>query len=106
MLVKETIEQKLEDAFAPYHLEVVNESYMHNVPAGSESHFKVVVVCDQFQGQRLLPRHRAINTVLADELSNNVHALAIHTYTVEEWQNLFDGVPSSPSCRGGAKLSG
>ncbi|WP_087024367.1 transcriptional regulator BolA [Thaumasiovibrio subtropicus] len=104
-MIKETIEQKLLDAFTPSHLEVVNESYMHNVPAGAESHFKVVVVSDEFDGQRLLQRHRAINTILATELSDHIHALAIHTYTGNEWQNLYQGAPNSPSCRGGAKLT-
>ncbi|OAN13886.1 transcriptional regulator BolA [Photobacterium jeanii] len=97
------IQDKLEQAFAPLHLEVLNESYMHNVPAGSESHFKVVIVSAAFEGQRLLARHRAVNTVLADELATQIHALAMHTYTESEWQNLFDGAPASPSCRGGGK---
>ncbi|KLV11077.1 MULTISPECIES: transcriptional regulator BolA [Photobacterium] len=103
-MIKERIEEKLHNAFSPLHLEVVNESYMHNVPAGSESHFKVVVVSEQFEGMRLIGRHRAINSTLADELANDIHALAIHTYTQSEWQNLFDGAPASPACRGGSKL--
>ena len=32
----------------PTHLEIINESYMHNVPKGSETHFKVVVISDVF----------------------------------------------------------
>ena len=104
-MIQERIHDKLQEAFAPLHLEVVNESYMHNVPAGSESHFKVVIVSKQFEGQRLLSRHRAVNSVLADELANEVHALAMHTYTESEWQTLFDGAPLSPTCRGGAKLT-
>lgn len=103
-MIQERINDKLQQAFSPLHLEVVNESYMHNVPAGSESHFKVVIVSEQFEGVRLLGRHRAVNNVLADELAGEVHALAMHTYTESEWQNLFDGAPLSPSCRGGAKL--
>ncbi len=104
-MIKESIEQKLLDAFSPSHLEVVNESYMHNVPAGAESHFKVVVVSDNFDGQRLLQRHRAINSVLSVELSDRIHALAIHTYTGNEWKNLYQDAPNSPSCRGGARLT-
>ncbi len=104
-MIQQRIEDKLQQAFEPVHLEVVNESYMHNVPAGSESHFKVVIVSKQFDGVRLIGRHRAVNNVLAEELANNVHALAMHTYTETEWQNLFDGAPSSPSCQGGSKLA-
>ncbi|MGF1725035.1 transcriptional regulator BolA [Photobacterium nomapromontoriensis] len=103
-MIKERIIDKLHHAFLPLHLEVENESYMHNVPAGSESHFKVVIVCEQFDGMRLLARHRAVNAVLADELANNIHALAMHTYTDSEWQNVLGASPASPACYGGSKL--
>ena len=39
-MIREQIEEKLRAAFEPVFLEVVDESYRHNVPAGSESHFK------------------------------------------------------------------
>lgn len=97
----ERIETKLADALAPEHLEVVNESDGHNVPAGSETHFKVVVVSPRFAGERLLARHRRVNEALAEELAGGVHALAIHTYTAAEWQQRFDDAPMSPPCRGG-----
>lgn len=38
----------------PLHLEIVNESYMHNVPKGSETHFKVLVVSDKFESLPLI----------------------------------------------------
>ncbi|TKB44627.1 BolA family protein [Thalassotalea mangrovi] len=99
MTIAAQIEQKLISELSPTHLQVINESYMHNVPEGSESHFKVVVVSEQFIGQRLLQRHRAINAVLADELANHIHALAIHAYDPEQWHKMSaDQVPSSPDC--------
>ena len=73
-------------------LEVVDESYRHNVPAGSESHFKVVLVSDRFTGERFLNRHRLIYSTLTEELSTTVHALALHTYTIKEWEGLQDTV--------------
>ncbi|MGL5236711.1 MAG: BolA/IbaG family iron-sulfur metabolism protein, partial [Plesiomonas shigelloides] len=66
-MIQEQIIAKLQAAFAPLHLDVINESHRHNVPAGSESHFKVVLVSDAFCGQRLLARHRAVNAALAEE---------------------------------------
>ncbi|MDW6001661.1 BolA family protein [Vibrio mangrovi] len=100
-MIQETIEAKLHQAFQPEHLQVLNESYMHNVPAGSESHFKVVIVSPSFDGRRLIERHRAVNQVLADELAGQVHALSIHTYTPEQWQQDFQA-PESPMCHGGS----
>ena len=81
MTAQSTIETKLAEALSPLHLEVINESGNHNVPPGSESHFKVVLVAAEFEGQRLIARHRRVNGVLADELANSIHALALHTYT-------------------------
>ncbi len=72
----------------PLFLEVVDESYRHNVPAGSESHFKVVLVSDRFTGERFLNRHRMIYGTLTAELSSTVHALALHTYTHKEWEGV------------------
>ncbi|KGT94903.1 transcriptional regulator BolA [Erwinia typographi] len=104
-MIREEIEEKLRTAFAPVHLEVHDESYRHNVPAGAESHFKVVIVSDSFLNQRFLMRHRAIYGALADELAGGVHALALHTYTVKEWEGLQDTVPASPNCRGAGTLA-
>ncbi len=101
MKIQTSIEEKLIAAFKPQHLEVLNESYMHNVPAGSESHFKVVIVTAEFEGQRLVSRHRAINQLLSSELANDIHALALHTYSQKEWNNLHGISPDSPKCLGG-----
>lgn len=104
MSVQRHIEDKLHVAFKPEHLEVNNESFMHSVPADAETHFKVVIVSSEFDGQRLVSRHRAVNHTLAEELAGPVHALALHTYTPEEWQQYYGQVPVSPACLGGSKL--
>lgn len=102
--VESQIQTKLSAAFAPIHLEVTNESHKHNVPPGSESHFKVVLVSAEFVGKRQVQRHQAIYATLAAELADGVHALALHTYSPEEW--LADqAVPESPQCLGGSKHS-
>ncbi len=98
--VQGRIERELASAFAPEHLEVVNESGQHNVPRGSETHFRVTLVASAFEGQRLLERHRSVNRTLADEISGPVHALALHTYTPDEWAERR-GAPASPPCYGG-----
>ncbi|MGL9760387.1 MAG: transcriptional regulator BolA [Symbiopectobacterium sp.] len=96
-----TIEAKLRAAFAPTHLDVINESYQHRVPAGSQSHFKVILVSETFTGQRIIGRHRAVYAALVMELENGLHALALHTYTPQEWSSDAQGqAPKSPSCGG------
>jgi len=101
MNVQQSIEQKLADGLEILHLEVINESGQHNVPPGSESHFKVVVVCNAFEGQSLVTQHRAVYKLLGDELKNRVHALALHTYTEKSWRARNGSAPMSPPCLGG-----
>ncbi|MEP0354190.1 MAG: BolA/IbaG family iron-sulfur metabolism protein [Paraglaciecola sp.] len=102
MNIQTLIETKIAEHFSPQHLEVINESYMHNVPKGSESHFKVVMVSAKFDGERLIKRHRAVNGVLKEQLANDIHALALHTYTADEWEKSFGEFPQSPNCMGGS----
>ncbi|TXX98476.1 BolA family protein [Vibrio mimicus] len=102
-MIQDVIEMKLRDELHPEFLKVINESDMHNVPRGSESHFKVTIVSDRFDGLRLVARHRLVNQTLADELANHIHALAIHTYTREEWQQKNQEIPESPMCLGGSR---
>ncbi|RJG42219.1 BolA/IbaG family iron-sulfur metabolism protein [Motilimonas pumila] len=98
-MIQQQIEEKLQQAFEPDHLEVENESHKHRTERGAESHFRVVLVSDQFEGLRLLARHRAINTILAQELAGPVHALALHTMTPAEWQAKGEQALRSPACR-------
>jgi BolA family transcriptional regulator, general stress-responsive regulator len=103
MSTRETIVSKLQQAFAPAHLEVENESHGHNVPRGSETHFRVVLACDAFEGKRAVARHQQVYAVLAAELKGGVHALALHTYTPAEWAAQAGDAPQSPACMGGSK---
>lgn len=106
MSVQQSIEQALQEAFSPSELSVVNESHMHSVPPGSESHFKVVLVCDAFAGLRPVARHQQVYQVLADQLAGGVHALALHTYTRAEWRARAAAEPESPACMGGSRADG
>jgi BolA protein len=83
MSIQGNIQNKLQ-ALEPEHLAVENESHMHNVPPGSESHFKVTIVSKEFEDKMLVARHRMVNSLLAEELAGQIHALALHTLTPEE----------------------
>ena len=89
MSIQSSIETKLSEAFRPRRLAVINESHLHagHHHAGSghhgafdgtgETHFRVRIVADAFSGMSRIDRHRAVNTLLADEIAAGVHALAI-----------------------------
>ena len=103
--VERSITDKLDASFQVQFLQVTNESFMHSVPEGSESHFKLVIVSDLFNGQRLVQRHQSVCKLLSEELSGPVHALALHTYTVSEWAEKSGQAPDSPQCLGGSKAN-
>jgi len=103
MSVRQSIEKRIGDALGPLHLEVIDESRMHSVPEGAESHFKVVVVSEHFAGVKLVERHRMINGLLKPQFETGLHALALHAMTPEEWFAKGGAVPSSPECMGGSK---
>ena len=102
MSIQTIIEQKLASEYKVEFLQVENESHMHNVAPGSESHFKVTIVSDSFRDQMLIKRHRMVNKTLQQEMQQ-IHALALHTLTPDEWQTRAGSVADSPKCRGGGK---
>lgn len=81
MSVKDNISKKLSEAFAPESLDVADESYLHEGHAGhrpgGETHFRIHIVSQAFEGKSRVERHRMINTLLAEELAGPIHALAI-----------------------------
>ncbi|EDO25495.1 predicted protein [Nematostella vectensis] len=99
-MIEDSIRNKVVQAMQPMHFSIENESYRHNVPAGSESHFKLVVVSDAFDGLSRVKRHQHIYSVLSEEMEK-IHALALHLYTETEWGNQGQEAPLSPNCRGG-----
>jgi len=102
MSIQTTIERKLAGEFDADFLQVENESHRHNVAPGSESHFKVTIVSEAFNDQVLIKRHRMVNKALQQEMQQ-IHALALHTLTPNEWKSRAGKVAESPKCRGGGK---
>ena len=69
-----TIKNLLIDSLKPSILSITNESYMHNVPKDSESHFKIVIVSNNFKNQSNVKRHQHIYWIL-DDIIKLIHAL-------------------------------
>jgi BolA family transcriptional regulator, general stress-responsive regulator len=105
MHMREQIEQTLTAALTPSHIEVADESHMHNVPKDAQSHFNVFIVSGDFAGMRLVARHQAVYGALSTEMSS-IHALALKTMTPEEWESAGGGAAKSPQCLGGSKAEG
>jgi BolA family transcriptional regulator, general stress-responsive regulator len=85
------IERKLTQAFSPVVLNIKDDSHLHAGHAGhrhlGETHFSVRVVSPVFAGMSAVARQREIYRVLADELTEHVHALSLQALSVEESTN-------------------
>ena len=79
--VAETIRSKLDAAFAPAKLEVIDDSDKHAGHSGhrdgGESHFTVVIEAAAFTGVARVQRQRKIYGILAEELAGPIHALSV-----------------------------
>lgn len=74
------VERRLREAFAPTDLQIVDESHLHAGHAGARGgarHLRVQMTAAAFAGQGLLARHRAVQRLLADDLRQRIHALAL-----------------------------
>ena len=82
MATADTIAQKLKDALSPEHIEVEDVSHHHAGHAGwregGGTHFTVTIKAASFAGKSRVQQHRLVNSILADELADNIHALELH----------------------------
>ncbi|MDC0028198.1 BolA/IbaG family iron-sulfur metabolism protein [Gammaproteobacteria bacterium] len=97
------IESKLTKELDPSHLEVIDESYLHNVEPGKESHVRIVIVSEQFENLNLVKRHQLIYQQINEELEGPIHAISLHTFTDSEWKDKNETAQDSPDCLGGMK---
>ncbi|MBJ9975625.1 BolA family transcriptional regulator [Pseudomonas sp. S75] len=96
MSMQQRIERQLA-GLGDQHLQVLDESHMHS--RGQQTHYKAVLVSEQFSGLNSVKRHQKVYATMG-ELMGEIHALAIHTYTPEEWAQV-GAAPASPVCAGG-----
>jgi BolA protein len=96
MIIYETILQRLNESFTTEHLFLENESFKHNVPPNSESHFKLVIVSSNFNNMPKVQRHQDIYSALSDVM-NKIHALSIQAFTLDEYEK-NPVILESPDC--------
>lgn len=88
MSVRDIIDARLRAALAPAALEITDESHLHAGHAGArpegETHFRVHVVSEKFEGLSRVERQRLVYDALREEMDNPIHALALKTLTPGE----------------------
>ena len=95
--------EKALESLAPLVLRVENESGAHHVPAGAETHFKVILVSRRFTNLTKVARHRLVHDTLSDQFASGLHALSLRLFTPEEWEAQGGETAASPLCQGGGK---
>ena len=82
MATADTIAQKLKEALSPQHVEVEDVSHHHAGHAGwrdgGGTHFTITMKAASFSGKSRVQQHRLVNSILADELAGDIHALELH----------------------------
>ncbi|CDS11524.1 hypothetical protein LRAMOSA03787 [Lichtheimia ramosa] len=85
-----SVENKITEALKPSSLEIVNESHLHAGHAAmrgntsNETHFRITIVSEEFEGKSMMQRHRLVYNLLNDELQHGIHALSLKTKTQAE----------------------
>jgi BolA protein len=102
MSLAAAITSKLTAGLNLEHIELVNESYKHNVPDDAESHFKVLLVSSDFEKKPPMARHRMVYALLDEEMKmeGGIHALSIEAKTPEQYAK-NPNIQKTPACAGG-----
>jgi BolA protein len=104
--IEAQMHERLLGALRPVRMKLENESHRHRVPAGSESHWNLIIVADAFADKARVARQRAVFAALGD-LVPRIHALTIKALTPQEWEAAGGAVTNpAPPCMGGGKGHG
>lgn len=102
--VTASLRRKIEDSFRPIHFELENESHQHAGPANRETHFRMVLVSEAFEGLSRVERQRRVMALLDEERAMGLHALTMRVMTPPEWDKVRENFEMvSPPCAGGSK---
>ena len=77
-------------------LKILDESYIHNVPEDAKSHFKIVIVSNDFSNLSQLQRHKLVYKHLGN-IMDDIHALSIQSFNEVEFK-LNPTILDSPEC--------
>jgi len=91
MTTKDKIAQILSESLSVVHIQIVDDSDQHvGHPEAVKSgggHFSVLIVANDFQGKKLMERHRMVYAALKEELKSQVHALRIKALSTDEYKS-------------------
>ncbi|MEN9232017.1 MAG: BolA family protein [Thermostichus sp. DG02_5_bins_236] len=100
MITPEQLRLRLINQLQALHVQVEDESHRHaghrRDPLGAGGHYRVEIVSPLFVGKTTLQQHRLVYEALAEQMGSSIHALALQTYSPEQWTG-SGSLPSSAS---------
>ena len=99
MNIQKVLQEKIAKKLDPQHCEIINESHLHRSSNNKESHFNITIVSDAFENIPPVKRHQKIYALFSEELDKIIHALSLHTYSPQEWNNRKQQSPAPTPCK-------
>ncbi len=97
--IAESLKMCLEEGLKPQVLQLINESRLHGGSTHPESHFKLTIVSSEFEGMRLLQRHRKVQELIKP-FTASVKAISLHIFSSKEWESAQDAPLPGSQCMG------
>jgi BolA protein len=97
---QKSLEKKIQEALAPSELTIVNQSGDHGRPLEAETHFQVVIISSKFDGLTRVRREQWVQSLLAEERQQGLHALSLVCWTPEEQKAKRHLTTEVPACLG------
>ena len=94
---QQRLEKLINENLQPLHLQVIDESFLHRVPKGAQTHFKLIIVAEYFVNLSRIARHRLVQNLIQSEFSAGMHACSMSLSTPQEWQASPHFI-ASPQC--------
>ena len=102
MMLEKLLQESLIKSLNPIYLGLENESHGHNVAKNSETHFRLMIVSEAFEGLSRVKRHQLVYKAANLMLKQGIHALAMQCFTEPEWADSPEQL-KSPPCKGGMR---
>jgi len=97
------IKRIIEDHFPEWsQLELINESHQHS--RGTETHYKLLLVHESFEGVSRVGRHRKVLSLFREEMDLGLHSLSLRLLTAQEYTEMTPSF-KTPSCQGASVKS-
>ncbi len=80
MMHPEAVQEKLVQSFP-------NSEVVVQDTTGTMDHFQVLIISPLFEGKTMVEQHQMVYKALGDLMKEAIHALALKTYTPQQWKN-------------------